>query len=136
VRDLKRQKQPILERAGIANIATYISAVPGVPRGVGYVDQGSLIRLDGTIEALDTYNPWYIEPLLSDEAFLDYLARERIDYLIMPSATNHAYGKRMLGAVTDAVRRLRTMPDVRIVEDRNYVLYDLAALHAAARTGR
>jgi hypothetical protein len=42
----------------------------------------------------------------------------------------------MLGAVTDAVRRLRTMPDVRIVEDRNYVLYDLAALHAAARTGR
>src|SRR5262249_15620261 len=82
VRDLKRQKQRILERAGIANIATYISAVPGVPRGVGYADQGPLFRLDGTFEALDTYDPWYTAPLQSDAAFLDYLARERIDYLI------------------------------------------------------
>ena len=136
VRDLQRQKQRIFERAGIANIATYINAVPGVPRGVGYVDQGPLFHLDGTFEALDTYDPWYIEPLLSDEVFLDYLARERIDYLIMPSAGNRSYGKRILGAVDDAVKILRADPRVRIVEDHDYVLYDLAALHAAARAGR
>ena len=67
--------------------------MPGVPRGVGYVDQGALFHLDGTFEALDTYDPWYIEPLSSDRAFLDYLARERIDYLIMPSAANKTYAK-------------------------------------------
>jgi hypothetical protein len=136
VRDLKAQKQRILERAGIANIATYVSAVPGAPRGVGYADQGPLFRLDGTFEALDTYDPWYIEPLLSADAFLDYLARERIDYLIMPAPGNRSYRKHILGAVTDAIAILRTEPGVRIVEDHSYILYDLAALHAAARAKR
>src|SRR4029079_16024688 len=60
VRDLQRLKQRLFERTGIANIAAYINAVPGVPRGVGYVDQGPLFHLDGTFEALDTYDPWYI----------------------------------------------------------------------------
>ena len=136
VRDLQRQKQRLFERTGIANIAAYINAVPGVPRGVGYVDQGPLFHLDGTFEALDTYDPWYIEPLLGDAKFLDYLARERIDYLIMPSAANRSYGKQIPGAVDDAVKIVRADPRVRIVEDHDYVLYDLAALHAAARTGR
>jgi len=36
----------------------------------------------------------------------------------------------------DAVKIVRADPRVRIVEDHDYVLYDLAALHAAARTGR
>ena len=57
VRDLQRQKQRLFERYGIANIATYIDAVPGAPRGVGYADQGALFHLDGTFEALDTYDP-------------------------------------------------------------------------------
>lgn len=136
VRDLQRQKQRILERAGMANIATYIAAVPGAPRGVGYVDQGPLFRLDGTFEALDTYDPWYVAPLASTDAFIDYLARERIDYLIMPSAGNTSYAKQIAGPVTGAVETLRTKPGVRIVEDHDYVLYDLAALHAAERGGR
>ena len=136
VRDLQRQKQRLFERYGIANIATYIDAVPGVPRGVGYVDQGALFHLDGTFEALDTYDPWYIEPLLGDRAFLDYLARGRIDYLIMPTAANRTYAKPILGAVRDAVRELDTTPGVRVVEDRDYVLYDLSAIHAPGRAGR
>jgi hypothetical protein len=136
VRDLARQKQRVFERAGIANIATYINAVPGVPRGVGYAEQGALFHLDGTFEALDTYDPWYIGPLSSDEAFLDYLAREHIDYVIMPTARNHSYTKRIPGTVADAIGILRAEPEVRIVEDRDYVLYDLAALHAAGRAGR
>jgi hypothetical protein len=133
VRDLKAQKQRIFEHAGIANIATYVSAVPGVPRGVGYADQGSLFRLDGTFEALDTYDPWYVEPLASTEAFLDYLAREHIDYLIMPSAANESYAKPVRDTVVDATRIVRADPRVRIVEDHDYVLYDLAAMHAAER---
>jgi len=136
VRDLQRQKQRLFERTGIANIAAYINAVPGVPRGVGYVDQGPLFHLDGTFEALDTYDPWYTEPLLGDAKFLDYLARERIDYLIMPSAANRSYAKEIRGAVDDAVKIVRADPRVRIVEDHDYVLYDLAALHAAARASR
>ena len=136
VRDLQRQKQRTFERAGIANIATYIHAVPGAPRGVGYADQAPLFQLDGTFEALDTYDPWYVEPLRSDRAFLDYLARERIDYLIMPSAANKTYAKPILGAVTNVVEMLRRRSDMRVVEDRYYVLYDLAALHAAERARR
>ena len=38
--------------------------------------------------------------------------------------------------MNDAVEELRVSPAVRIVEDRDYVLYDLAALHAAGRAGR
>ncbi len=136
VRDLQAQKQRMFERAGIANIATYINAVPGVPRGVGYVAQGPLFHLDGTFEALDTYDPWYVEPLASARTFIDYLARQRIDYLIMPSARNKTYAKPIAGAVTEAVATLSAKPGVRIIEDRDYVLYDLAALHAAGRAGR
>jgi hypothetical protein len=133
VRDLQQQKQRIFERAGIPSIATYIAAVPGAPRGVGYIEQGPLFRLDGTFEALDTYDPWYLEPLASAQVFIDYLARQHIDYLIMPSTRNTSYAKPIAGAVTEAVATLRVQPGVRIVEDHDYVLYDLAALHAAAR---
>lgn len=136
VRTLQKEKLRVFEKDGIANIATYIEAVPGVPRGVGYVSDGPLFRLDGTFEALNMYEFWNRAPLESAQAFIDYLAAERLDYLILPTPRNARMRDEVVGTVSEAAKMLRAEPGVRVVADSNYVLYDLAALHAAARTGR
>jgi hypothetical protein len=135
-RDLRKQKLRIFEQAGIANIANYIDAVPGVPRGVGYVTDGALFRLDGTFEALNMYGFWNRAPLENAQAFVDYLAANRLDYLILPTERNAKMRPNVVASVAEAAATLRADPGVRIVEDSNYVLYDLAALHAADRAGR
>jgi len=135
IRNLQRQKRRVFERAGIANIATYINAMPGVPRESA-MSTRVLCPTSTALSRRSTQRSVVYRALLSDKAFLDYLARKRIDYLIMPSAANRSYEKRILGAATDAIRIRRADPRVRIVEDKDYVLYDLAALHAAERAGR
>jgi hypothetical protein len=136
VRDLRKQKLRQFQRAGITNIAAYVTAVPGVPRGVGYVSDGPLFQLDGTFEALNMYEFWNRAPLESAQAFIDYLASEHLDYLILPTAHNTKMRANVVEAVADAAERLRADPAVRVIDDYNYELYDLAALHAATRTNR
>ena len=135
VRELHKQSERIFEGAGIANIAHYMRAVPGIPRGVGFVADGPAQRLKGTFETLNFYEYWNREPLASASAFIDYLAAHRLDYLILPKPGARSRTPVVVPAVAEAATRLRTLPDVRVVEDRDYVLYDLSAQHAADRRG-
>ena len=129
VRDLRRQNRQIFERVGIAGIADDLRAVRGIARAVGYVADGTAFRLPATFETLNFYEYWYRPPLRSVDTFIAYLQDHRIDYLVMPK-TGTQVGHPLNTVVVDAAQRLRAMPDVRIVTDRSYVLYDLAALHA------
>ncbi|MET0232131.1 MAG: hypothetical protein ABW186_14450 [Rhodanobacteraceae bacterium] len=136
VRDLPRDNRRIFEAAGIAYIAEYLRAVPGTARAVGYVDDRPAFRLPATFETLNFYEYWLHAPLASSGAFLAYLADHGIDYLVMPRAGTDMAKRRMAPAVVAAAQELRTMPDVTHVDDRDYVIYDLAALHAARRATR
>jgi hypothetical protein len=133
VRDLRRDDARIFKADGIAYIADYLRAVPGTARAVGYVEDRAAFRLAATFETLNFYEYWRQEPLQSADAFLAYLADHGIDYLVMPREGHDPFKRELAPAVFEAERKLRTMPDVKLVEDRDYVLYDLAALHAADR---
>lgn len=135
-RDLRRDKARIFRAAGIEGIAEYVRAVPGIARAVGYVADAPAFRLDATFETLNFYEYWRREPLESADAFIAYLADHRIDYLIMPRPEKNVLKRPLDPSILAAAERLRTMPEVRIVDDRNYELYDLAALHAATRGTR
>jgi hypothetical protein len=134
VRDLRRDNSRLFKADGIAYIADYLRAVPGTARAVGYVRDRSAFRLPATFETLNFYEYWRQEPLESADAFLAYLADHGIDYLVMPREGHDPFERELAPAVLAAERELRAMPDVKLVEDRDYVLYDLAALHAARRT--
>jgi hypothetical protein len=134
VRDLRRDNSRLFKADGIAYIADYLRAVPGTARAVGYVEDRSAFRLPATFETLNFYEYWRQEPLESADAFLAYLADHGIDYLVMPREGHDPFERELAPAVLAAERELRAMPDVKLVEDRDYVLYDLAALHAARRT--
>ncbi len=136
VRDLPEQNGKIFQAAGIAAIAEYLRAVPGIPRGVGYVADSPAFRLAATFETLNFYDYWRHDALESAAVFLAYLRDHGIDYLIVPKSGTHVVKHPIAPAVADAVEQLRTMPDVRVIDDRSYELYDLAALHAAERTAR
>ncbi|MET0230792.1 MAG: hypothetical protein ABW186_07680 [Rhodanobacteraceae bacterium] len=136
VRDLPHDNKRIFEAGGIAYIAEYLRAVPGTARAVGYVDDRPAFRLPATFETLNFYEYWRKEPLASGDAFLAYLADHDIDYLVIPRETRRRFTRAMAPAVIEAAGELRAMPDVKRVDDRDYVLYDLAALHATRRGAR
>lgn len=136
VRDLPEQNERAFQAAGIAGIAAYLQAVPGIPRGVGYVTDGPAFRLPATFETLNFYDYWRTDALKSAEVFMAYLADHRIDYLVLPKAGTHVVKHRVAPAVAEAAQQLSSMPGVRMIEDRNYELYDLAILHAAERAPR
>ena len=133
VRDLPQQNDKIFQATGIAAIAEYLRAVPGIPRGVGYVADSPAFRLAATFETLNFYDYWRRDALESPAVFLAYLRDHGIDYLIMPKSGTHVVKHPIAPAVADAAELLRSMPNVRVIDDRNYELYDLAALHAADR---
>jgi len=136
VRDLPHESRRIFEAGGIAYIADYLRAVPGTARAVGYVDDRPAFRLPATFETLNFYEYWRQEPLASGAAFLQYLADHGIDYLVMPREDRNPLKRAMAPAAIAAADALRAMPDVKRVDDRDYVLYDLAALHATRRDTR
>jgi hypothetical protein len=136
VRDLPHENKRIFQAGGIAYIADYLRAVPGTARGVGYVNDRSAFRLPATFETLNFYEYWRQEPLQNADAFLAYLADHDIDYLVMPREGREPLKRELAPAVLAAEDALRKMPDVKRVDDRDYVLYDLAALHAARRGAR
>jgi hypothetical protein len=136
VRDLRRQNERIFQSRGVEGIADYLRAVPGVARGVGYVADAPAFRLAATFEPLNFYEYWRREPLQSADAFLDYLRDHHIDYLILPKPGIKVVERPLVPSVIEAAGRLRSLSDVRVIEDRNYELYDLATLHAAERGKR
>jgi hypothetical protein len=136
VRDLRKQNQRVFEGHGIAGIAEYLRAVPGIARGVGYVADAPAFRLAATFETLNFYEYWRREPLASADAFIAYLDAHRIDYLILPKPGANVLKRTLRPTVIEAAARLRAEPEVRIIADSNYELYDLAALHAATRARR
>jgi hypothetical protein len=136
VRDLRRENQRIFQSQGIEGIAEYLRAVPGIARGVGYVADTPAFRLASTFETLNFYEYWQRAPLQSADAFIAYLGEHHIDYLILPKAGVKVLKRPLAPTVIEAGARLREEPDVRVIEDRDYDLYDLAGLHAMARDGR
>jgi hypothetical protein len=133
VRDLRQQNEKIFQGGGIAVIAEYLRAVPGIPRGVGYVADGPAFRLSATFETLNFYEYWQRDAIKSADAFIDYLADHRIDYLILPKPGTHVVKHVVVPAVAEAAEHLRAMPTVRLIEDSKYELYDLSVLHGTAK---
>lgn len=136
VRDLRDQNRKIFSAAGISGIADYLRAVPGIARGVGYVADSPAFRLPATFETLNFYEYWQRNAIASPDAFIDYLAAHRIDYLVLPKPGTNPLKRDMVAAILDAGLKLRSTPDVRVIEDAKYDLYDLAALHARERATR
>jgi len=129
-RDLRKENARIFTANGIAAIAEYLRAVPGIARGVGYVTDAPAFRLPATFETLNQYEYWLRGPLQSPQAFTDYLSEHRLDYLVMPKPGNTDLKRPMAPVVIEAAEQLRTTPGVRVIDDRRYELYDLSALHA------
>jgi hypothetical protein len=85
---------------------------------------------------LNLYDYWQRKPLQSASAFIDYLRQHRLDYLVMPKTGKVTLKRRIVPAVAQAAHELGATSGVRVIEDRNYVLYDLSALHAEAERTR
>ena len=133
VRDLRGENRRVFEYAGIYGIAEYLRAVHGIPRGIGYVADEPAFRLPATFETMKFYGYWYSQALESPDAFLDMLRTCRIDYLVLPKPGNTSVDEEVADSVAEAAERLGARPEVHVIEDRRYVLYDLAALHAKER---
>jgi len=129
---MRRQRRAVLDAAGLARIGDYLRNAPGQPRAVGYAQEPASFWLPARFEYLLSIGYGRDEYVDDPQRFLCFLRDQRIDYLVLPKPT----APRELALVTDAVKSasatLEADPAVRRVDDRNYVLLDLAERHASA----
>ncbi len=68
--------------------------------------------------------------MLEANAFLRFLAAQKIDYLILPKTnSSDPIAPPFVKPLQDVAGRLQSDPDVRRVDDRDYYLLDLSARH-------
>lgn len=128
----RRLRWKTLETAGLARIGRYLKEAPGEPRAVGYAQEPASFWLPARFEYLVAIG--YGRPEYVDDAqrFLCFLHDQRIDYLVLPKAGAPRERESVTAAVQAASASLEADAAVHRIEDRNYVLLDLSALHARA----
>jgi hypothetical protein len=133
VRDTKVERRKLFHYEGIERIAEYLRKAPRPAHVIGYVRHHVGFRLQATFEHLIYYKYWYTAPLADANAFLRYLQDARIDYLILPKPERQKSSEVVDAVVADAAAIMSRDPSVHVIDDLQYVLYDLADLHAKAR---
>jgi hypothetical protein len=134
VRDSRERRQQWFEMAGMVRVGDYLRRMPGVPRSTGYALEPAALWLPGSFEHLVVSSYWRPEYLASESAFLAHLLDCRIDYLILPHAGVGGDRDRVPDAVARAAQLLRAHPQTQVIEDRDYTLLDLSAVHAESTT--
>ena len=131
--DSRRDRWKQLERAGLERIGRYLNDAPGAPRAVGYAVEPASFLLPARFEHLLTIGysrPEYVD---NPQRFLQFLADQGIDYLILPKAGAPKEQAVVTPAVGLAAESLSADPRVQRIDDRNYLLLDLRERHASRR---
>ncbi|MGH8171836.1 MAG: hypothetical protein ACREPX_01735, partial [Rhodanobacteraceae bacterium] len=133
VRDTKLERRKLFHDEGIERIAEFLRKAPRPAHAIGYVRHHVGFRLQATFEHMVYYKYWYTTPLADAAALLRYMQEAHIDYLILPKLEAEKGDEVVPPAVADAASLIRQDPLAQVIDDRRFVLYDLAASHAQAR---
>ena len=133
--DTRRLRWDKLEYAGLGRIGAYLREVPGKPRAVGYAAEPASFWLPARFEYLLSISYWRPEYVDDPRRFLRFMRDQHIDCLILPKASAPAQVALVTPAVKAAAQSLSADPDVRRVEDRDYLLLDLSARHQRELAG-
>ncbi|MFI4970233.1 MAG: hypothetical protein ACHP7D_08490, partial [Lysobacterales bacterium] len=131
--DTRRARWGKLEYAGMRRVGEYLKEAPGHPRAVGYAQEPASFWLPARFEHLTSASYWRPEYVNDPSRFLHFLADQHIDYLILPKSSAPKQFATVTPAVRAAAETLQADPAVRRVDDRDYELFDLSALHARER---
>ena len=118
-----------LQSAGLERIGHYLKEAPGTPRVVGYAKVPAALWLPARFEHLATVSFSRPQYVAEAHAFLCYLREQEIDYLILPKIASPREYALVTPAVRAATASLEGDPDVHDIDDRNYRLLDLTAVH-------
>lgn len=130
-RQLRWQK---LQAAGLARIGEYLKRQPGLARAVGYAAEPASFWLPARFEHIVTISFSHWDYAYDPQRFIDFLAEQSIDYVILPRAgAPEPVAPALQPSMTAAAATLQADPAVRRVEDRDYFLLDLSARHRRER---
>lgn len=132
--DLPLRKQQALDSAGLTRIGEYLAELPGSPRVVGSTTLSAGYWLSARYESIPQIaiaRPEYFD---DTTAFRRFLARQNIQYLILPLPEELENTKRFEAVpdvVVAAAAELEALSGTRRLDDRSYYLLDLSGVPQA-----
>lgn len=133
-RDTAPTRWKILENAGIADIGRHLKETTGAARVVGYVEDAAGLWLPARYEHLVTIGFSRPEYLADGQQFQKFLQDQHIRYLILPKPAVQEQHKWIAQGVKEFAVAVVASPNVRILNDRDYVLLDLLPQESTAGT--
>ncbi|HEX6834427.1 MAG TPA: hypothetical protein VF132_12900, partial [Rudaea sp.] len=125
-RTFRHRGKDLLEHQGIGEIANYLQHHHGVERVVGDVDYMTGFYLPARFEDFMAISFSRPELVKDADLFFDYMKANDIDYFIMPHDKISQAPAWVAPILRTLVARFAADPQVAVIHDRNYDLYDLS----------
>jgi hypothetical protein len=132
--DFRKYSRALMEQSGLGVIEHHLRHLHRSARVLDCVEESISLRLPARVESVETVAYSRREYVASQEAFLDFIVRDKIEFLIMPNGDDAGRCSRF-PAVMPAIRSLIDDASVTSIPDVNYTMYDLSryvAAHAPA----
>jgi hypothetical protein len=130
--DFRQYSRALMEQNGLGVIEHYLRHLKHSARVLDCVEESISMRLPARVESVETMaysRPDYVE---SQTAFLDFIVRDKIEFLIVPNGDDEGRCSRF-EAVGPAIKTLIGDVSVRAIPDEKYTMYDLSRF-VVART--
>ena len=122
---LRREDRELFVANGMGEIETHLRHLHHAVRVVSCIDDNLSMRLPARGESVQQMSYSRTDYFASPQKFLDYLAANKIRFLIMPHADNTSALCVDLPAAKIAAKQLADDRSVDTIDDAGYVMYDL-----------
>jgi hypothetical protein len=125
IHDFRKYNRSLMLHSGLGTIEPYLRHLHRAARVLDCVDESISMRLPARVESVETVAYSRREYVASQAAFLDFIVRDKIEFLIVPNGDDAGRCSRF-PSVMPAIRSLIDNPSVTSIPDVNYTMYDLS----------
>ena len=130
MQDFIKHNQALMMHSGLGTIEQHLRHLNRSARVLDCLDESLSLRLPARVESVETVAYSRREYVASQDAFLDFIVRDKIEFLIMPNGDDAGRCSRF-PAVMPVIRSLIGDASVTSIPDINYTMYDLSRYVAA-----
>ena len=130
MQDFSKHNQALMMHQGLGVIDDHLRHLHRSARVLDCLDENLSMRLPARVESVETVAYSRRDYVASQDAFLEFIVRDDIEFLIVPNGDDAGRCSRF-PAVMPVIRSLAADASVTSISDINYTMYDLSRYVAA-----